>query len=254
MTIEQVSATELDPKSTTTANACASLWPSFARDERLHPGSRLPLHAAPGSLLRRPDQAHPDRALECWSQVRMTIRALLALRRPFSGRKAQRGVLYCTSGSDVLSNGDLADKSDLPDGRTRWHYILDSPHSPVPGDPGVRRLHRTERPRARDRGLMFTTTRPGPRRGHATQLGRTPRMLDSSPADWRPHPHRRYSQVFVHASSSAAWRTPRPPRSLRGLARPAGRSRPRRRVPGVPRAGPSVVGHLLTCREWPEAC
>jgi len=27
----------------------------------------------------------------------------------------------------VLSNGDLADKSDLPDGRTRWHYILDFP-------------------------------------------------------------------------------------------------------------------------------
>ena len=35
-----------------------------------------------------------------------------------------------TTGLTVLSNGDLIEKTDLPDGRTCWHYVLDFPHAP----------------------------------------------------------------------------------------------------------------------------
>jgi len=128
----------------------------------------------------------------------MMIALLLALRR--SSRRKATSEMFCTvpAGVTVLSNGDLADKTDLPDGRICWHYVLDLPFA-LSGDPGLRLVHRTHRP-SPETGVDVYYYAPKGRRGrHPPQPGtnaRDDRFL--LPADRRPHPHRRYSQVFVH--------------------------------------------------------
>jgi len=129
----------------------------------------------------------------------------------------------------------------------RPHALALHPRFPpfaVPGDPGVRAFTELERPRAETGVDVYYYAPKGREEDTRRSLGRTPEMLDFfSRRIGVPYPPpalqpglrarlhlRRHGEHHGHHAH------------LRGLARPAGRSRPRRRVPGVPRAGPSVVG------------
>jgi aminopeptidase N len=203
-----------------------------------------------------PDQAHPDHPLECWSQGQDDDSRFYWPCVDLPVEKATSEV-FCTvpAGVTVLSNGDLADKSDLPDGRTRWHYVLDLPHSPylvtlVCGS-------FTElKDRAPETGVdVYYYAPKGREEDTRRSLGRTPEMIDFfSRRIGVPYPHRRYSQVFVHdfifggmENTTATTLTSEAMLDQRAA---------------LDHDVESLVSHelahqwwgdLLTCREWPEA-
>ncbi|MBN2574013.1 MAG: HEAT repeat domain-containing protein [Deltaproteobacteria bacterium] len=78
-----------------------------------------------------PDEAHPERPLECWTQGQDEDSRFYFPCMDAPLVKSTSEVL-CTAptGVFVLSNGDLRERRDLGDGRTLWHYGLDFPHSP----------------------------------------------------------------------------------------------------------------------------
>jgi len=203
-----------------------------------------------------PDPAHPERALECWSQGQDDDSRFYWPCVDLPVEKATSEV-FCTvpAGVTVLSNGDLADQRDLPDGRVCWHYRLDLPHSPylvtlVCGS-------FTElKDRAPETGVdVYYYAPKGREEDTRRSLGRTPEMIDFfSRRIGVPYPLRRYSQVFVHdfifggmENTSATTLTSEAMLDERAA---------------LDHDVEALVSHelahqwwgdLLTCREWPEA-
>jgi aminopeptidase N len=203
-----------------------------------------------------PDQAHPDRPLECWSQGQDDDSRFYWPCVDLPVEKAT-SEMFCTvpAGVTVLSNGDLADKSDLPDGRICWHYVLDLPHSPylvtLVCGPFTELTDR-----APETGVdVYYYAPKGREEDTRRSLERTPEMIDFfSRRIGVPYPHRRYSQVFVHdfifggmenttatTLTSEAILDPRAAldHDIEGLV--------------SHELAHQWWGDLLTCREWPEA-
>ena len=195
MTIEQVS---VDGKPVSGIDydgerLCITLGRTFARDERFT--LVVDYHCTPrrGLYFVGPDQIHPDHPLECWSQGQDDDSRFYWPCVDLPVEKATSEV-FCTvpAGVMVLSNGDLADQSDLPDGRTRWHYVLDFPHSPylvtlVCGP-------FTElKDRAPETGVdVYYYAPKGREEDTRRSLARTPEMIDFfSRQIGVPYPHRR---------------------------------------------------------------
>ncbi|MGB8294478.1 MAG: M1 family aminopeptidase [Polyangia bacterium] len=229
---------------------------TFARDERFTLAVDYRCTPRRGLYFVGPDQAHPDRALECWSQGQDDDSRFYWPCVDLPVEKASSEV-FCTvpAGVTVLSNGDLADKSDLPDGRTRWHFVLDFPHSPylvtlVCG------AFTELKDRAPETGVdVYYYAPQGREEDTRRSLARTPEMIDFfSRRIGVPYPHRRYSQIFVHdfifggmENTTATTLTSEGMLDQRAA---------------LDHDVESLVCHelahqwwgdLLTCREWPEA-
>ena len=146
-----------------------------------------------------PDAAHPDRAPQCWTQGQDDDSRYYWPCVDAPNEKAPMEVIaMAPSGNFVLSNGDLRDRKVLPNGRTRWHYVLDFPHPPylvtIVCGPFVELADR-----AAETGVDVLTFAPPGREADARRtFGRTPRMIDYFSARIGvPYPHRRYSQITV---------------------------------------------------------
>jgi len=153
-----------------------------------------------GLYFMGPDATHPDRPLQCWTQGQDDDSRYYwpCLDTPIE--KATTEVI-CTApaGNFVLSNGELRERVDLPDGKkTRWHYALDFPHPPylvtLVCGPFVE-----IKDRARRTGVdVYYFVPPGREADGRRSFGRTPEMIDVfSQKIGIPYPHARYSQIAV---------------------------------------------------------
>ena len=229
---------------------------AFGRGERFTLAVDYRCKPRRGLYFVGPDQTHPDRALECWSQGQDDDSRFYWPCVDLPVEKATSEV-FCTvpTGVTVLSNGDLADKGDLPDGRTRWHYVLNLPHSPylvtlVCGS-------FTElKDRAPETGVdVYYYAPKGREQDTRRSLGRTPEMIDFfSRRIGVPYPHRRYSQVFVHDFIFGGMENTTAT-TLTSEAILDARAALDHDVEGLVshELAHQWWGDLLTCREWPEA-
>lgn len=152
-----------------------------------------------GLYFMGPDDAHPDRPLQCWSQGQDddSRHYWPCIDTPIEKFSSE---ILCTApaGNFVLSNGELRDRRDVPGGKTRWHYALDFPHPAylvtLVCGPFVE-----IKDRAPATGVdVFYFVPPGREADGRRSLGRTPQMIDHfSQIIGVPYPHRRYSQIAV---------------------------------------------------------
>ncbi len=162
---------------------------------------RIGYHCAPlrGLYFIGPDEAHPNRPLECWTQGQDEDSRYYFPCVDAPILKATSEVV-CTAPANlfVLSNGDLREVRELGDARKRWHYSLDVPHSPylvtlVCGE------FAEVRERAPRTGIdVFYYGPQGREADIKRSLAPTPDLIDHFSAKIGvPYPFRRYSQIFV---------------------------------------------------------
>jgi len=233
-----------------------SLGRRFARDERFTLAVNYACKPRRGLYFVGPSLAHPERPAECWSQGQDDDSRYYWPCVDLPVEKATTEML-CTvpAGVTVLSNGDLTEKADLPEGQIRWHYVLDLPHSPYLVTLVCGQF--TEmKDRAPETGVdVYYYAPKGREQDTRRSLGRTPAMIDFfSQRIGVTYPHRRYSQVFVHdfifggmENTTATTLTSEAMLDERAA---------------LDYDVESLVSHelahqwwgdLLTCREWPEA-
>jgi aminopeptidase N len=158
-------------------------------------------HCAPtrGLYFVGPDEAHPNRARECWTQGQDEDSRFYFPCVDAPLLKSTSEVL-CTAptGLFVLSNGDLRERRDLGNGQTQWHYALDFPHSPylvtlVCGE------FAEIKARAKETGVDIYYYGPKGREADLQRsLAATPELIDFfSKTIGVPYPFKRYSQIFV---------------------------------------------------------
>jgi aminopeptidase N len=158
-------------------------------------------HCAPtrGLYFVGPDEAHPNRPRECWTQGQDEDSRFYFPCVDAPLLKSTSEVL-CTapSGLFVLSNGDLRERRDLGNGQTQWHYALDFPHSPylvtlVCGE------FVEIKDRAKETGVDVYYYGPKGREADLQRsLSATPALVDFfSKTIGVPYPFKRYSQIFV---------------------------------------------------------
>jgi len=203
-----------------------------------------------------PDAAHPDRAPQCWTQGQDDDSRYYWPCVDAPNEKAPMEVIaMAPSGNFLLSNGDLRDRQDLPNGRTRWHYVLDFPHPPylvtIVCGPFVELGDRA--PETSVDVLYFAP--PGREADARRTFARTPRMIDFFSARIGvPYPHRRYSQITVPEfifggmeNTTAATLTDHILLDERAALD--------HDMDGLisHELAHQWWGDLLTCREWPEA-
>jgi aminopeptidase N len=146
-----------------------------------------------------PDEEHPDRPLECWTQGQDedSRHWWPCIDHPIEKASTE---LICTAprGLFVLSNGDLREQQDVNDDRTRWHYALDLPHAPYLVTLVCGRFAEVK-DRAPETGVdVYYYVAPGREEDARRSFGRTPRMIDYfSRRIGIPYPHKRYSQIVV---------------------------------------------------------
>ena len=203
-----------------------------------------------------PDEAHPGRPRECWTQGQDEDSRFYFPCVDAPLLKATSEVL-CTAPTElfVLSNGDLRECRDLGNGNTLWHYALDFPHSPylvtlVCG-------HFAEiKDRASETGVDVYYYGPKGREADLQRsLSATPALIDFfSKTIGVSYPYGRYSQIFVSdfifggmENTSATTLTAEAMLDERAA---------------LDLDIDSLVAHelahqwwgdLVTCREWPEA-
>jgi aminopeptidase N len=146
-----------------------------------------------------PDEAHPSRPRECWTQGQDEDSRFYFPCVDAPLLKSTSEVL-CTAPKDlfVLSNGDLRERRDLGNGKAEWHYALDFPHSPylvtlVCGE------FVEIKDRAPETGVDVYYYGPKGREADLQRsLSATPALIDFfSKVIGVPYPFRRYSQIFV---------------------------------------------------------
>jgi aminopeptidase N len=146
-----------------------------------------------------PDEAHPGRPRECWTQGQDEDSRFYFPCVDAPLLKSTSEVL-CTApaGLFVLSNGDLRERRDLGDGKIQWHYALDFPHSPylvtlVCGE------FVEIKDRAKETGVDVYYYGPKGREADLRRsLAATPELIDFfSKTIGVPYPFKRYSQIFV---------------------------------------------------------
>jgi hypothetical protein len=192
-----------------------------------------------------PDEAHPGRPRECWTQGQdEDSRFLFPVRRCASAEIHQRGAVHRAR----RALRSLERRSARTARARRWQHPvalrLGFPALAVPGDLGVRPLRRNQGTRQRNRRRCVLLRTQGPRgRSQAQPCRHTSAhrffLEDHRRAlpvwalqpDLRPGFHlRRHGKHLGHHAHG------------RGHARRARRPRPGHRVPGRARVGPPVVG------------
>ena len=152
-----------------------------------------------GLYFIEPDEEHPDRPLECWTQGQDedSRHWWPCIDHPIEKATTE---LVCTAprGLFVLSNGDLRERTDVEGERTRWHYALELPHAPYLVTLVCGRFAEV-RDRAPDTGVdVYYYVAPGREEDARRSFGRTPQMIDYfSRRIGIPYPHKRYSQIVV---------------------------------------------------------
>jgi aminopeptidase N len=152
-----------------------------------------------GLYFVEPDEEHPDRPLECWTQGQDedSRHWWPCVDHPIEKATTE---LLCTAprGLFVLSNGDLRERKDLDSDRTRWHYALEVPHSPYLVTLVCGRFVEVKE-KAPETGVdVYYYVAPGHEEDARRSFGRTPQMIDFfSRRIGIPYPHRRYSQIVV---------------------------------------------------------
>ncbi|HEY4186352.1 MAG TPA: M1 family aminopeptidase [Polyangia bacterium] len=215
-------------------------------------------HASPrrGLYFLGPDAANPNRAPLCFTQGQDDDSRFYWPCVDAPNEKAPMEVLATApSGNFLLSNGDLRGRDELPNGRTRWHYVLDFPHPPylvtVVCGPFTEQVVR-----APETGVeVFFYAPPGRDADARRSFARTPQMIDYFSARIGvPYPHKRYSQITVPEfifggmeNTTAA--------TLTDLILLDERAALDHDVDGLVshELAHQWWGDLLTCREWSEA-
>ena len=158
-------------------------------------------HATPrrGLYFVGPDPQNPERAPLCFTQGQDDDSRFYWPCVDAPNEKAPMEVIAtAASGNFLLSNGELRGRDELPNGRTRWHYVLDFPHPPYlvtvvcgPFTEAVERAPETD-------VAVFSFAPPGREADARRSFARTGQMIDYFSARIGvPYPHRRYSQITV---------------------------------------------------------
>lgn len=225
-------------------------------------GARLQLavdyRAVPrsGLYFLAPDADDPGRPEQCWTQGQDedARHYVPCLDSPI--HKATTEVM-CTAPADkhVLSNGDLLERRPLDDGRTRWHYRLDTPQPSYLLTLVCGRFVELHDKAPKSGVDVFYLSPPGREDDTKRSLARTPDMIDFfAERIGVPYPHRRYTQVvvadFIFGGMENTTAT-----TLTDLALLDERA-------ALDNDMEALVAHelahqwwgdLITCREWPEA-
>lgn len=209
-----------------------------------------------GLYFLAPDDTDPSRPLQCWTQGQDedSRHWWPCVDAPIE-KATSEVICIAPPGTFVLSNGDLRERADTGDGRTRWHYALEFPHSPylmtlVCG------TFSELKDRAPHTGVdVYYFAPPGREEDARRSYGRTPQMIDFfSRRIGVKYPGRRYSQIvvgdFIFGGMENTTAT-----TLTDLSLIDARA-------ALDHDVESLVSHelahqwwgdLLTCREWPEA-
>jgi aminopeptidase N len=172
---------------------------SYGRDEVFTVSIAYACSPTRGLYFVGPDEAHPNRPHECWTQGQDEDSRFYfpCIDAPLFKSTSE---VLCTVTSDlfVLSNGELREKRDLGGGRTLWHYGLDFPHSAylvtlVCGQFAEIKEH------AEETGVDVYYYGPKGREADLRRsLRATPALIDFfSKTIGVPYPFGRYSQIFV---------------------------------------------------------
>jgi aminopeptidase N len=203
-----------------------------------------------------PDESNPARPLQCWTQGQDedARHFFPSVDAPIEKATSE---LVCTAprGLFVLSNGELRERVDIEDERTRWHYALEVPHAAYL----VTLVCGTFveiKDRAPETGVdVYYYVPPGREEDARRSFGRTPQMIDLfSRLIGIRYPHSRYSQItvrdFIFGGMENTTAT-----TLTDQALLDARAAIDGEVEGLVahELAHQWWGNLLTCREWPEA-
>lgn len=203
-----------------------------------------------------PDATHPDRALQCWTQGQDDDSRFYFPCIDTPGEKAPMEIVATAPAANfVLANGDLRARDQLPDGRTRWRYVLDFPHPPYLTSVVCGPFSQIAE-RAPATGVdVFFFVAPGREADARRTFIRTPDMIDFfSQRIGVPYPHRRYSQItvpeFIFGGMENTSAT-----TLTDLVLLDERAALDHDMDGLisHELAHQWWGDLLTCREWSEA-
>jgi len=215
-------------------------------------------HGSPrrGLYFIGPDAHDPDRAPLCFTQGQDDDSRYYWPCIDAPNEKAPVEVIATApSGNFLLSNGELRGRDELPNGRTRWHYVLDFPHPPylvtVVCGPFTEIAER-----APETGVdVYFYAPPGREADARRSFARTGQMIDHFSARIGvPYPHRRYSQITVpHFIFGGMENTTAA--TLTDLILLDERTALDHDVDGLVshELAHQWWGDLLTCREWSEA-
>jgi aminopeptidase N len=203
-----------------------------------------------------PDAAHPERAPQCWTQGQDddSRHYWPCIDHPIEKFTTE---VICTApgGNFVLSNGALRERTELPDGRVRWHYALEYPQPAylvtLVAGPFVEIADRAPRT-----GVdVFYFVPPGREADARRSFRRTPEMIDFfSERIGLPYAYGRYSQItvaeFIFGGMENTTAT-----TLTDLVLLDERAALDHDVEGLVshELAHQWWGDLLTCREWSEA-
>jgi aminopeptidase N len=233
---------------------------AYAQEEELRAEVRYRCAPRRGLYFMGPDEGHPDRPLQCWTQGQDddSRHYWPCIDHPIEKFTSE---VICTApaGLFVLSNGDLVERKDLSGdkkagGRTRWHYRLDFPQ-PAYLVTLVCGPFTEQRDRAPETGVdVYYYSAPGREADARRSLARTPAMIDYfSRRIGVPYPHARYSQIavpdFIFGGMENTSAT-----TLTELAMVDERAALDHDVDGLVshELAHQWWGDLVTCREWSE--
>ncbi|HVX94520.1 MAG TPA: M1 family aminopeptidase [Polyangia bacterium] len=176
----------------------------FARDVEFRAEIRYRCNPRRGLYFMGPDDGHPDRPLQCWTQGQDddSRHYWPCIDHPIEKFTTE---VICTApaGNFVLSNGDLLERKELPaeggrEARVRWHYHLDFPQPAylvtVVCGPFAEIVEQAPKT-----GVdVYYYSAPGRQADARRSFARTPAMIDFfSERIGVPYPHKRYSQIAV---------------------------------------------------------
>jgi aminopeptidase N len=227
----------------------------YAREAELKAEIRYRCAPRRGLYFMGPDEGHPDRPLQCWTQGQDDDSRYYwpCIDHPIEKFSTE---VICTApaGLFVLSNGDLVERAPAASGRERWHYRLDFPQ-PAYLVTLVCGPFAEVRERAEKTGVdvhYFAT--PGREADARRSFARTPAMIDYfSERIGFPYPHKRYSQIavpdFIFGGMENTSAT-----TLTDLALVDERAALDHDVDGLVshELAHQWWGDLVTCREWSE--
>ncbi|HVU49184.1 MAG TPA: M1 family aminopeptidase [Polyangia bacterium] len=233
----------------------------FGRDAEFRAEIRYRCAPRRGLYFMGPDEGHPDRALQCWTQGQDddSRHYWPCIDHPIEKFTTE---VVCTApaGNFVLSNGDLVERTELPaegragGARVRWHYRLDFPQPAylvtLVCGPFVELRDKAEKT-----GVdVYYYAAPGREADARRSFARTPAMIDYfSERIGVPYPHKRYSQIavpdFIFGGMENTSAT-----TLTDLALVDERAGLDHDVDGLVshELAHQWWGDLVTCREWSE--
>jgi len=226
------------------------------RDEKMTIAIDYQCKPVRGLYFVQPDEAHPGRPRECWTQGQDEDSRFYfpCVDAPLMKSSSE---IVCTVPAElfVLSNGDLRDHRDLGNGKALWHYVLDFPHSPylvtlVCGE------FCEIKDRAPQTGVEVYYYGPKGREADLKRsLAATPELIDFfSKTIGVTYPFKRYSQIFVSDFIFGGMENTTAT-TLTAEAMLDERAALDRDIDYLVahELAHQWWGDLVTCREWPEA-